>query len=104
VVAIADTPFAPYVMPSCVSNDPEHPQLCDFPISQASLTRYDLPILTSVAGIQVLNFADRFCPGGICPAVIDGVFVYRDQGHITNTFSATFADDFAAVLRGTSAN
>ncbi len=101
VVAIADTPFAPYVMPSCVSNDPEHPQLCDFPISQASLTRYDLPILKSVPGIQVLDFAPRFCPNGVCPAVIDGVFVYRDQGHITNTFSATFADDFAEVLRGT---
>lgn len=99
VVAIADTPFAPYVMPSCVSEDPEHPQLCDFPVSQANLTRYDLPVLEAIAGIQVLDFADRFCMDGICPAVIDGVFVYRDQGHITNTFSATFADDFAAVLR-----
>lgn len=101
VVAIADTPFAPYVMPSCVSDDPEHPQLCDFPQSKASLTKYDLPVLRSIPGIQVVDFTDRFCMDGVCPAVIDGVFVYRDQGHITNTFSKTFAADFAMMLKET---
>lgn len=98
IVAIADTPFAPYPMPSCVSNDPEHPQLCDFPKSKANLTRYDLPVLSSMSGITVLDFTNRFCTGGTCQAVVDGVFVYRDQGHITNSFSATFARDFAATL------
>ncbi len=98
VVAIADTPFAPYSMPSCVSNDPEHPQLCDFPISKASLTRFDLPVLKAIQGITVFDFTNRFCTNGICHSVIDGVFVYRDQGHITNSFSATFADEFASVL------
>lgn len=99
VVAIADTPFAPYAMPACVSNDPEHPQLCDFEESQANLTRFDLPVLRSISGIDVFDFTNRFCFNNVCPAVIDGIFVYRDLGHITNTFSATFADDFAAVLR-----
>ena len=84
---------------SDLSNDPEHPQLCDFHKSQANLTRFDLPVLRSIPGIDVLDFTNRFCFGEICPAVIDGIFVYRDLGHITNTFSATFADDFAAVLR-----
>lgn len=102
VVAIADTPFAPYLMPACVSSDPQHPQLCDFKKSEANLTQFDLPVLRSIQGIDVLDFTNRFCFGEVCPAVIDGVFVYRDQGHITNTFSATFADDFAAVLRAQS--
>lgn len=98
VVAISDTPFAPYVIPTCLADKLSHPENCDFARSEALLTNYDDPIYRSFPTIKTLNFVDRFCNESVCPAVINDVMVYRDRGHITNTFAMTFTQDFADLF------
>jgi hypothetical protein len=41
--------------------------------------------------VRVIDAADRFCLGRLCPAVIGNVLVYRQTGHITATYAATLA-------------
>ena len=60
----------------------------------------DLQVARSVANIGVLDLTDRFCGRNVCPAVKDGIIVYRgDNNHLTATFSLTLAPDFQRVLK-----
>jgi len=98
VIAIADNPFAPYSMPGCVSENPGEPNLCNFSRKEGGLSRFDLPALRAVPDVVVVDFVDRFCSKQECFAVVEDTFVYRDMGHITDTFSRTFVTDFVALL------
>jgi len=51
-------------------------------------TREANAVKATGAGLIVLT--DAICPGtGACPAVINGVIVWRDQHHLTATFALT---------------
>lgn len=41
--------------------------------------------------LTLLSFDDAFCQGERCPVVIGNVFVYRDQHHMTATYSRTLS-------------
>lgn len=53
--------------------------------------------------VPVIDMERYFCAGDSCPVVIGGVIVYRDEHHITATFSKTLApmlaDAIAAQLK-----
>ena len=52
-------------------------------------------IAAKAAGAGLVSFASSICPGtGACPAVINGMIVFRDQHHLT----ATFAQSLGPVL------
>jgi len=60
----------------------------------------DLEVARSVPNIGVLDLTNRFCGRNVCPAVKDGIIVYRgDNNHLTATFSLTLAPDFQRVLK-----
>ena len=40
-------------------------------------------------GVTLLDFTDTFCDETVCPVVIGGANVYRDQDHLTVTFAGT---------------
>ncbi|GAA3544032.1 hypothetical protein AFL01nite_27930 [Aeromicrobium flavum] len=50
-------------------------------------------------GAAAIDLRSRFCRKGFCPAVIGGANVYRDQSHITVTYSKTLAPVLLAQLR-----
>jgi peptidoglycan/LPS O-acetylase OafA/YrhL len=54
----------------------------------------DLP-----AGVRMIDLNDLVCPSQTCRAVLDGRPILLDDRHFTAAFSATFADDFASLLR-----
>lgn len=49
--------------------------------------------------INILDFTDVYCPGGICAASVGGVYVYRNADHISATFSRSMDEVFAARLK-----
>ena len=53
--------------------------------------------------VGVLDFRDRFCADGFCPAVVGNVLVYRDHHHVSDTYMRTlapaFGDRLGAALR-----
>jgi hypothetical protein len=61
----------------------------------------DADVAATVTGIGLLDLTDRFCASRSCPAMKDGVIVYRaDNNHITAPVSLGLAPDFAKMLEG----
>jgi peptidoglycan/LPS O-acetylase OafA/YrhL len=67
------------------------------------LERYD-GVLTEVAAlrpawVRLVAVDDLVCPGGGCPAVLDGVLVRRTPREFTTAFAARLAPELAARVR-----
>lgn len=61
----------------------------------------DADVAATMPGIGLLDLTDRFCDSRSCPAMKDGVIVYRaDNNHITATVSLGLAPDFVKMLEG----
>lgn|GEM_PF-2120272 len=59
----------------------------------------DVDVAAMVPGVGLLDLADRLCDSKSCPAMKDGLIVYRaDNNHITATISLGLAPDFAGLL------
>ena len=52
--------------------------------------------------VQFADFTDMLCSDGFCPAVKNGILVYRDKHHLTGTFAwlqrERVAEEIAAAL------
>jgi len=93
VVAIADTPEMGIDVPECVSANPSDLEACAVPKEQAVDNRPH-PEVDAAEGLpqtEVLDINHLLCPDDTCPAVIDDVLVWRDNQHLTATFSETLA-------------
>ena len=49
---------------------------------------------SSPPGALTMDFTDLYCQNGKCPAMIKGVYVYRDNSHISLLFSQQMAGDW----------
>jgi peptidoglycan/LPS O-acetylase OafA/YrhL len=63
----------------------------------------DIAVARAVPNVGVLDLTDRFCARNVCPAIRDRIIVYRDNNHLTASFSLTLAPEFRRVLRGSEA-
>jgi hypothetical protein len=45
-------------------------------------------------GVEIVDLSDKLCDQRVCPAVIDGLIVYRDAGHINDRFASSLTDEF----------
>lgn len=97
ILAVRDTPRAPYNILDCVARlGPEHPAC--FRDEEIALTLGPDPVPDLPPHIFPLDLTDHLCPTGTCPSVIDGVLVHRDASHVTATFAASLAGVFQAAL------
>jgi hypothetical protein len=48
--------------------------------------------------VRVLDLNRVLCPGSTCPAVMGGLFVYRDRTHISAIFAASMTDHLTTQL------
>lgn len=100
VVLMADTPLSSVDVPACLSRAPTRPELCATAASDAlsgQLLR-DGPAAER-SGATLVDPISWFCGSEVCPAVIDSTIVYRDEHHVTATFSRTLAPRVDAALR-----
>ena len=79
-------------VPECLSSYLNDYRRCSYTrqtgFGSAMGTREANAVKATGAGLIVLT--DAICPGtGACPAVINGVIVWRDQHHLTATFALT---------------
>ncbi|MBG0826629.1 acyltransferase [Planomonospora sp. ID67723] len=93
LVYLRDTPLPGTDVPACLSGSPV-PE-CAFP--RAAGLRPD-PLAEQVAagerpGMRVLDMSPLLCPGTgrTCPAALDGIVLYRDDSHITDTLARRLA-------------
>ncbi len=100
VLVIRDTPSGARNHPECVARHLHAPSNC--------ATRYPdglEPDPLAEAGlddrsgkVQVLDVNHLLCRDLVCPAVVGGVIVFFDHGHLTATFATTLTPEVEAAL------
>jgi peptidoglycan/LPS O-acetylase OafA/YrhL len=90
LVYLRDTPYMGRDMPVCISGgvaDWVYWSDCAVPRSQA-LPPDPLAVLVGGGGhpdVRLVDLTPQLCGGDRCPAVRDGVLLYRDTSHLTDT-------------------
>lgn len=101
VLPIRSTPIIRIDVPDCVSSNPGSYQIeCGRKRNEAILGGTD-PVLraSQQLGLEALDLSDAICEPDYCPPVVGNVLVYRDQHHITATYSRTMAFAFDSAIR-----
>jgi peptidoglycan/LPS O-acetylase OafA/YrhL len=99
VVVVRDTPHSRKGYGTdCLERFGEH--ACATPRPEAvDPDMPDVAVARTFANVGVLDLTERFCARNVCPAIRDGIIVFRgDNNHLTATFSLTLAPEFRGVL------
>jgi peptidoglycan/LPS O-acetylase OafA/YrhL len=102
IVYLRDTPFPGRDIPLCVSGASDNWAECAFDFEGA---RGAEPILAAAAtgsqlGVTVIDFTGLLCDDGRCPAVRNGILLYRDDSHLTATAARLLAPALDDALVG----
>ncbi|MEU8511641.1 acyltransferase family protein [Kitasatospora sp. NPDC048722] len=100
---LGDTPMAGKDVPTCLAASDGRSDACFFPRTTAF--EPDPMLDGGVAaryGVRVVDVGPLLCPGSgpDCPAVLEGVVLYRDTGHITDTLARVLAPRLDRALLG----
>jgi peptidoglycan/LPS O-acetylase OafA/YrhL len=101
IALLADTPLSRYDVPACLSRNLDDTRRCatDRAYAFGSKPRARERVAAHLTGAALVDLSDAICPGkGTCPAVVDGMIVYRDDHHLTATFAASLAPILAERL------
>jgi hypothetical protein len=91
VAVMQDMPTAPHDMPSCVSENLKNLDRCWFEVPEDDRRTLVDGAAEQVGGAQVIDLRAAVCPEWICRGVIGNALVYRDDGHLTETYTKTLA-------------
>lgn len=97
VLAMAETPNAPFDIPECASENLGSLADCSF---EPDNVVNALVEAASAVGGSVLSMNDFFCSSIECPPVIGGVLVYRDARHASDTYIRTLTPALSDALEG----
>ncbi|MCG6493741.1 acyltransferase [Kitasatospora sp. A2-31] len=100
---LGDTPMPGKDVPTCLAASDGRSDACFFP--RESAFERDPLIEGGLAEryrVRVLDLGPLLCPGTgpDCPAVLEGVVLYRDTGHITDTLARVLAPRLDRGLLG----
>ncbi|MHA7284826.1 acyltransferase family protein [Arthrobacter sp. MDT3-44] len=96
VSAVRMTPRPDVQIPDCVAANPDKLSECALPSDEILWS--DGPEMRARDfnnEVNIVDLSDAFCADGRCPAVIEGILVYRDNNHITATYARTLDDHIA---------
>ncbi|MBZ2196463.1 SGNH hydrolase domain-containing protein [Occultella gossypii] len=93
VLVVADTPNFEVAPVACLSTNMDDYGACDPLRADAINDEYaaEERAATTAAGGAYADLTDRFCTD-TCPVIQQNILVYRDDHHLTATFSASMAD------------
>jgi peptidoglycan/LPS O-acetylase OafA/YrhL len=93
VVALRDNPRFTFNMAECVSQQGKDAAACSPPAATVLAAESPLAGIAQMfqGGFYAIDMTDFLCPAGRCPGVIGNVFVYLDDNHLTNTYTASMA-------------
>ncbi|MFF2145959.1 SGNH hydrolase domain-containing protein [Kitasatospora sp. NPDC058190] len=100
---LGDTPMPGKDVPTCLAASDGRSDACFFPRDTAFEPD---PLLdgglAARYGVRTLDLGPLLCPGSgpSCPAVLEGVVLYRDSGHITDTLARVLAPRLDKALLG----
>ncbi|WP_153038934.1 acyltransferase family protein, partial [Rathayibacter tanaceti] len=99
VVAIRDNPVLPSLSLLACAERPGSAEKCRVPLAEAFADR---ELMAAAAdgwpGAASVDLTRWFCDAEGCPLVIGGVKVYRDLGHLTESYARTLAPALGRAL------
>lgn len=98
VVAIRDGVNMDKQMRDCWESAVYDASHCSMAEKDAFITDLAQKAASSPPRAVTLDFTDLYCQDGKCPAMIDGVYVYRDNSHISLAFSLGMVRDWVQRL------
>jgi peptidoglycan/LPS O-acetylase OafA/YrhL len=101
VLLMIDTFRTSVDIPGCIASNPSDVRPCAIS-RDVGMTRYfgvRERIAAETAGARVLDLIWSVCGAMPCQVVRDGMIVYRDNHHLTATFSASLAPALEAALQ-----
>jgi peptidoglycan/LPS O-acetylase OafA/YrhL len=100
-IVLADVPRAGFNVPICLSRALAHGRPTQECILQRNLSldgdvrEAEANAASPFGNVRIVDFSDELCSGSVCPPVIGGQVVYRDNNHLTASFARTLAPEFA---------
>jgi hypothetical protein len=100
VVSIRDTPRFERNPARCLSTARGDATRCSFvrPLESKGLS-WDKQVLGDLPKIDFIDLNDHICEPDFCPLVVNGVGVWRDDDHITATYSRALSEPLGAQLK-----
>ncbi|WP_258060981.1 acyltransferase family protein [Arthrobacter sp. 4R501] len=87
IVGIRDNPRFTINMPECVQRHRADARACNPPLNESLVEPSPLESYRGkVDGLHLMDLSDFICAGGICPAVVGNVYVYKDDNHLSRTY------------------
>lgn len=97
VLALRDNPWYGFNVPECIDLHADSPDQCAKP--RASLLSRQSPTEAyHLENVYFADISDMFCDDQMCRPLQDHVLLYRDDHHITNTFSKLAAPRIRQIL------
>ncbi|WP_433721119.1 acyltransferase family protein [Actinoplanes sp. CA-051413] len=92
-VVIPDTPVTHYDVPRCLATHPDAVNDCHLDVFRSLFLPRQRIVraLVQAHGGRVVDSTAWFCTPRICPAVIGGTVVYRDDNHLTSVYAKQLA-------------
>jgi peptidoglycan/LPS O-acetylase OafA/YrhL len=103
VLLMVDTPRVDYDIPGCIAEHPQDVRPCAIERSPGFTDSFGIRErdAAAYAGAGTIDLIPRVCPAIPCQVVRDGMIVYRDNHHLTATFSEAMAPFLEDALRST---
>ena len=87
VLAVRDTPFMGFHVPTCVDMNGADSPLCSRPRDTALAPTLELDQLSDTGGnVHFIDMSDYFCTHDTCPAVAGNILIYKDRSHISTVY------------------
>lgn len=97
VLALRDNPWYDFNVPECVDLHDDPASACSIP-RQSVLKAHSPTQDVHLPNVYFADLSDLFCDAERCTPLDGNVLIYRDDHHITNTFSAMAADRIEKTL------
>jgi peptidoglycan/LPS O-acetylase OafA/YrhL len=104
VVLLRDSPTPGRDMANCLARADWHrqvPTICDLrrlDVLDERVTRTERRLSEQMSSVAFVDLTSEFCDSSTCPAILDGVPVYRDPHHLTVAYAAHLAGPLESEL------
>jgi hypothetical protein len=90
---LVDTPDPGRDVPACLSKHPTDIRACLFTQDDADNREIGVAerVAAEVSGAQLIDLTDSICAAWPCLPIAKSVLIYRDEDHMTETFSRSLA-------------
>lgn len=100
LVVVQDTPWLAQELGDCLEDHLTDPAACDSPAEEALAAsgQANIAAAAEATGTPVIDLTPWLCTDEICPAVVDGMLVMRDEHHVTAEYSRSLAPVLGAAI------